>query len=947
MLTRKTKLNKKIMIQAIALAFGNCTLMSLVHAQETVTTQKVEVTGSSIKRVASEGALPVQTITAEMIERSGATSMPELLQSLPIMQDVWTKSAGVGAAGVGNGIQNANLHGIGSNYTLTLVNGRRMAAFGGGGNSSDLNSIPLSAIERVEILTDGASAIYGSDAIGGVINFILKKNATFKTVEANINRPTQGVNGTTKRLSATLGFGDIGENKYNVIVGFSANDTTALDAKDRKFSNSGIRPLTINGKPYALVDSNTNSSPSNVTVNKKDKTPSVTFNPNLLATGACPVDGNIAVGDVCRFDFAHVVQLQGPEKEHKFFTTMNFDLGDDRNLYVDAWVSKNVQTPEYAPPAGSRTLTVGSPLYNKYVLPNLQRYGIDPANVRSTSYTYRLMDAGRRGVETEANARHLALGLQGNALGWDYDVSYTNSQSLRINNWTTGFLYGSKYNAIVASGQFDPFAVPTSNSKALMAPAVIQAEWYRNRGTNSIFNARASRALFNLDGGSSMISVGGEHYTRTFVYTPSALGMGANSLQPDYAETIVGGSQGLLPTDAKRKTYAFFSELFLPVKKNWEVTGALRFDHADKIYSRKIFDPDGKLLAPGEVGKAYSGITYKLSTAFRPTSNLLLRASFGSSFSAPSLYDITTKLEYQGTLSTEYPCPVTQGPLLPYCEGKASYGYFTGGNSSAGENGLKAERARQFTAGFRYEPDNQFSFGFDWYKIKIRDQILTLSSADVYTNPERYQDLFRTYYDRDEEKTLIAAQLVKTNRYNSLMQGIDWDHSFKTKTPLGALKLSWTGTYAINNEYQLPNKAAVGQIANADEGGSGILRWSSMLTATLYASNVWSHTLSMKNTSGYHDYSYSKDDKMVLEVLPNGTYGNAIDYKRDVGRATLFNWQTRAVLNKNLTVSLGIKNIFNRDPLFSMVTAGDSRGFNALLASPLGRQINLVGKYTF
>jgi iron complex outermembrane receptor protein len=690
-----------------------------------------------------------------------------------------------------------------------------------------------------------------------------------------------------------------------------------------------------------------NSSPANLTITTKDRK-SVSFNPNLLSTGRCPVDGNVPVGDLCRFDFAHVVQLQGPEKEHKLFSTMNFDVAENINLYVDAFVSKNAQTPEYAPPAGSKSLKIGSALYNKYALPNLAKYNIDPNNVSRASYNYRLMDAGRRGMETEANARHLAIGLQGNWMGWDYDTSYTNSQSLRINNWRSGFLYGSKYNALVDAGKFDPFAVPDANSKALMAPAVVNEEYYRNRGINSIWNGRASRALFDLEGGPAMISIGGEHFTRSFTYTPSALGMGQNTIQPDYTETVIGGSQGLLPTDAKRASYALYSEMFLPLTKAWEVTGALRFDHANRIHSNKVFDPDGNPLPPSEVGKSYSGITYKLSTAFRPFANLLLRSSIGSSFTAPSIYNITDKLEYNGTTSAEFPCPVTQGPLLQYCTaGNSSYGVFYGGNSSTGANGLKAERSRQLTAGFRFEPNEAFSIGFDWYKIRIRDQITTVSTEDVFTRPQDYQDLFRAWYDKDEERTLIAAQLVSVNRYKSLMQGIDWDHSFKTKSPFGMIKIGWTGTYAINNEYQLPNESAVGQIANADNGGSGILRWSSLLTATLYANDVWSHSLSIRNTSGYHDTSYSAAQKMVLEVLPNGTYGAAIDYSRDVGRATLFNWQSRAVLNKNLTVSVGIKNLFNRDPLFSISTVGDSRGFNSRLASPLGRQLNLVAKYSF
>jgi iron complex outermembrane receptor protein len=133
---------------------------------------RVEITGSSIKRIAKEGSLPVQTLTRADIEQSGASNVADLVAQLPSMQGFITSSTSVN--GGGNGVQTASIHAIGTQYTLVLLNGRRMAPYGTG-SAVNLASIPLSAVERVEILTDGASTLYGSDAIAGVVNFILKR----------------------------------------------------------------------------------------------------------------------------------------------------------------------------------------------------------------------------------------------------------------------------------------------------------------------------------------------------------------------------------------------------------------------------------------------------------------------------------------------------------------------------------------------------------------------------------------------------------------------------------------------------------------------------------------------------------------------------------------------------------------------------------------------------
>jgi iron complex outermembrane recepter protein len=136
-------------------------------------TQRIEITGSAIKRIQAEGALPVQVIKREDIEKTGATSVQELIQALPVMQGFTAEGNSVG--GGGSGFTGAGLRNQGETKTLVLLNGRRVAPAGsqaltGAQAAVNLNTLPLAAIDRVEVLTDGASALYGSDAIGGVVN---------------------------------------------------------------------------------------------------------------------------------------------------------------------------------------------------------------------------------------------------------------------------------------------------------------------------------------------------------------------------------------------------------------------------------------------------------------------------------------------------------------------------------------------------------------------------------------------------------------------------------------------------------------------------------------------------------------------------------------------------------------------------------------------------------
>ena len=190
--------------------------------------ERVEITGSSIKRIDAETALPVQVITREQIQKTGAANVEQLLQTISAVSSSGGLTAASASGATTGGISAVSIHGLTSLRTLVLLNGRRIAPYGigftGDSVSVDVNSIPLAAIERVEVLKDGASAIYGSDAIAGVINFILRKDFTGVELTGEYGDTTQG-GANFKRASGTVGFGNLDTDRFNVmIVGSSFNN---------------------------------------------------------------------------------------------------------------------------------------------------------------------------------------------------------------------------------------------------------------------------------------------------------------------------------------------------------------------------------------------------------------------------------------------------------------------------------------------------------------------------------------------------------------------------------------------------------------------------------------------------------------------------------------------------------------------------------------------------
>ena len=405
---------------AVALSLSGAVTLPAI-AQDAA--QRVEITGSSIRRINSEAALPVQVITKDDVLRSGATSTVDLLSKLPSIQGSTRESASVG--GLTFGFSGVSVHNIGEQRTLVLLNGHRVAIFGGQQVTGfaagfDLNSLPISAIQRVEVLSDGASALYGSDAIAGVVNFITKRDSTDGDLTLGLSTPKGGAK--EKRFSLTKGFGTQGANGFNAFMTFAHDERTQLNSTQRDFAKTGQVFFTDNGKRYRFQQLSASPIPANALTDLTDT--GVLISPTLKTTGKCP-DKSFEVNDgqgndYCGFNFVGELEIYPIRKRDSGMVSLTKVIGA-HELFADLLLSQTQQTSRIAPVPGSISIPAGSPLAIKYLVP----VGI----TADTIATYRLYDLGKRTSSDVARFMDLALGSRGSFEGWDYNAAYTHSES--------------------------------------------------------------------------------------------------------------------------------------------------------------------------------------------------------------------------------------------------------------------------------------------------------------------------------------------------------------------------------------------------------------------------------------------------------------------------------------------------------------------------------------
>ena len=908
----KEKIGARSVRLALTVLAGSVLFSGQSMADEAI--QKVEITGSSIKRIAVEGALPVQRLTQEAIARTGATTVADLVQSLPAMQGF---TIGAVAAGSNSGGRtSASIHDIGESYTLVLLNGRRIAPQGSG-TSVNLNAIPMSAVERVEILTDGASALYGSDAIAGVINFILKKNVQGGTLEATYGGP-EDKGGNAWNTNVTYGFGDLDENRFNVLVSYRHDEQSKLKATDRSFARSSYIPVSYGGKNYIYDRTSTSTAPANATVAFNNKaSSSVMFNPYLAANGNCgPTNYVTATNDkACGFDGGSTVEIVPESKRDSLFARGTYKLSDNLNAFAEVALSRFDLTARIAANPVPISIAKDSALYNQYVRPGLTQAQHD--DVKSVTANYRMADWGTRASNTITDTKHFVVGVEGEVGEWNVESGLTWSQNAIDERYVGGYAKNADFKAMQTNPLFNPF-IPAGNTSPALQNLIDKSQFNGSIRTASTtmrgIDAHGSRELFTLPGGKANIGIGGDYREYKYEQSPSS---GASS------DTIYNFNTSAR-YDLSRETYGVFAELLAPVTKTVEVSLAGRYDTITKIDNGVINK---------SIGKDQSASTYKVTARWQPVQQVLLRGSYGTGFKAPSMLDIGQPLVNNGFTAKPWNCPFPGDAL---CRPAATqYNQLSGGNEN-----LKPEKSKQYTVGFRIEPSSAFSFGADLWDVKITDAVSAVSETQAFGNPALYKDLFGTYTEPSTGNTYYAFKSLSMNIGQTHNRGIDWDMTARKKFDIGNFTANLSGTHMLKADYTVPGTKDQWTNNMNYYGISDAVTFRNLMKLNMsLESGKLTNTVVVSYRNGYTDASAE-----VVNLATSATE----KIRLHVPSYTTVDFQGRYAYSKAVTLRAGIKNLFDREPPLSLRSSrGHQVGYDPRYADPMMRSFYFTAQYKF
>ncbi|MBQ4836214.1 MULTISPECIES: TonB-dependent receptor domain-containing protein [Pseudoalteromonas] len=903
----------------LAIAFGAVSATAIAtnaNAADGEEIEKIEITGSSIKGSDLAGALPINVITAEDIKATGVTSVPDLVAQIPSMQGFTTPVSSVG--GGGGGTSTASLRGIGEQYTLVLLNGRRLAP-SGSGNSIDLNTIPLAAIERVDVLTDGASALYGSDAIAGVINFITKKEVDGTTIAARTDRPKDGAESVN--LSVVTGFGDLDSDGFTIVASLSHDTRESLRSKDRDFAKTGLLEFTHNGNQYYDVQGSSNAIPGNAFVGLNDGS-NVAFTPYALSNGnKCAPDNAFAPGsNFCSFDYTSTLEIVPEDERTSLMLQGDFILTDDMNLFSTVAFTNYLMTPRIAPnPTGNINIGTESVLYDKYVVPNLTAEQL-ASGVDTFRGRWRALPGGNRTTEWETDSLNTIVGLEGTIADTiDFNTAVVYSRSERTQTLTNGYYNAEKFVENIRSGLIDIFLTPEDFAQNEAAVAALEDSQYRaledTTTTESLsFDFKASQAIFELPAGEAYIGYGADYRTNSYKVVRS---------EANISNARFGDGGGDFDYELERSTYGVFAELQIPVLDELSANVAVRYDNIGAVEDT---------MNGGKVNDSENDTTYKISLRYSPTDSLVFRASYGTGFKAASLLQIAEPETSFGVTTAPYSCPLpASDSRAQFCPpGALQYQRFNLGSST-----LSPETSKQSSIGFVYSPTTDFTFELDYWQVNIEDMVQRPDQNYMFANPQLFDERFVLRTDRsDPTNTLLSVITAPINIGESKSAGFDWKVMLTNDLSFGELKTMVQGTYMDKSEYTLAGvfpyewASSLGRYGvDQDVVFRNIINIQNVLTHGDFA-----HTLRMKYRSGWHDQASTVGVGTIANAETEVVYNDQgvgstqfvtadVQFKVPSHMTVDYKIDYRGFENMNITV--GVNNLFDKEPPMSL---GDAEG---------------------
>jgi len=848
--------------------------------------QRVEITGSSIKRLQAETANPLSIIKAEEFVKQGVTTAQEALARIPSNQTSLSSGNVVGGntSGLPTGGQaSADLRGLGGDKTLVLLNGRRLANHPYDSASVDLNMIPISALDRVEVLRDGASAIYGTDAIGGVINFITKRSVTTTTITAEMVRPRK-VGADEERVNLSSGFGDLDKDGFNVFGVVDYHKQEVLTSQQRAFSASGINAAR------GLSTTSGTTFPGNYF----DPVTEKSGNPGWASGCNAPFSVPNAAG-ICRQDYTRQIDNLPGQKQLAVFLRGSMKVGADHLASVEYLHSQNeVQSRTAPPPQTGLILPSSSKYYPGKSGGVPAQAGLSGAPL---SVNWRPLEAGQRTIDSEGKADRLVLALEGVLAGWDYKGGLSHSISKSSEDFVGGYVQDASFAAGVFNGILNPFALQDTAGKAYLETTALRGEVQNAKVKSTAFDFKASRDLMPMGGGQMALAIGTElrHETAAFNVNREIAGQASSS-----------GLSGSLSKSGSRNISAVFTELNLPWTKELEMQLAARFDRYNDV---------GNTTNP------------KIGLRYQPSQTVLLRASASTGFRAPTLFEKNAPPSRNDT-NDSYDDPILcpggkpQPGANPLRDCDLQQFKLQGGNAK-----LKPEKSKSFSFGAVIEPTRNITLAADYWNIQLKDKIAALPEQTIYGTYPKYKNLFL----RNPDGSPYAIEDFLNNLGEVKTDGVDLSLTMRLPSTggMGNFNLTVDGTYVHKYDYQNEREGEfihnVGRYADL----APVFRWQH--TAALnWNLGPWGATLSQTFKSSYTDQNqvdpefFNKVDSYSLWSL-SGSYTGI----------------------KGLTLTAGIKNLLDKEPPFSNQGTMFQKGYDPRYTDPVGRSLYLRASYAF
>ncbi len=902
----KSTLNKSAIALAVTLAYPAFALAQQ-PIDPAVTMQRVEVTGSSIKRTQAEAAGSVQVLTRDDIERTGETTALGILTSAAaITTDLNSASSSSGS--FATGASGVSMRGLSKVSTLILVNGRRIAPYGlsdgAQENFTNLDAIASDAIERIEVLKDGASAIYGSDAVAGVVNIILRKDyqgAKIRTHYAQSQHFKENRNGS---VSAIVGYGDIEEQGFNTYLTAEVYQRDGYSQGDLARHYPSWHRLTPGRSTW---DAKSQYSPTGNYFRSST---------NIVAAPGCPAGDIDPIDKLCKYDVLPVTGLTTDNKRHAIASITNFKIGKSIDATFEI-THAGAESDYIVAPFALQPTTSASTWYDVYggkmvgpfFYPKLPVGHPNNPYSTPTEFRTRLMDTGEgfNFNRTESDQQRVMLALTGTVAGYDWRSAagwMRSSATKATRNAAAKGYTDAINNATYKFGQ--------QNSYALL-DSMFPVRTTEGESDIKFFDATISGTVMQLPAGPLNVAVGTDIRSNGYWMKSSD-----NVLRGELV-----GVFGL-QVDDRVNQYAVFTEASVPLVKNVELSAALRADKTTGFEAH---------LSP------------KLGLRWNATDRLLVRATASGGFRAPNIVESGNGLgrssvatlvndprrcPVANTLNTlvqnaanATPADKSQANTFRSNECLANLPSFVSSNPD-----LKPETSRSFTSGIVFEPVKNWTMAMDYYFIERRNEIGSRAVTDILKGEAALPagQLVRTDNTAADNDFLALVRKYAPNNtvnyggvgklglvYNpyvnsgqTRVMGLDFDTTGRLKAGGYDVRLKLDGTYVLKyQEYSVADNAyGPNQTGTWDFGP----RMRAKLSA--YAKKGdFDHGVTVNWASGYSNNSISSPSYCATQRVA----AEYLDTCGHVGSNTTVDYSLSYTGIDRVKLSLYVDNVFHQE----------------------------------